>query len=98
MRNEGHQQRFYRSFFLVAQRLLPRHQVRMLIKTVKEERKMLDEKEKLSAAEAAIILRPVLDELVKKHGVEKANEILKEAARRLGFNPDEWSITVSSPS
>lgn len=70
----------------------------MLIKATREERKMLDEKEKLSAAEVAIALRPLLEELIKRHGVTKANAILKEAAERCGFDPADWSIGFGEPS
>ena len=79
---------FYVHFFLVAQKMLPRHQLRRLCRMAKEEKnKMLNEDEKLTADEVSLILRPLVDELMKRYPIERVNEIVKEAVRRAGFNP-----------
>jgi len=59
---------------------------------------MLNDHEMLTAEEVALLLRPVLLELIAKHGEKKANEIVKEAAKRLGLNPDNWGVERDRPS
>lgn len=77
---------FYERFFLVAQKLLPRHVLRGLMVRTKEEKHMTD-KPNITDSELTVILGPILTELIEQHGEEKARELLKEAARREGLDP-----------
>lgn len=77
---------FYGRFFLVAQKLLPRHVLRGLMARTKEEKHM-DDDTKINDNELSLLLGPILEELVEKLGEDKAREIFKEAASRAGADP-----------
>ena len=86
---------FYERFFLVAQKLLPRHVLRDLCMQTKKERdKMLNDDDMLTAQEISIVLRPILEDLTNRFGVERAQELYKEAAKRAGIDPELVGLTL----
>lgn len=84
---------FYERFFLVAQRLLPRHVLREILSRTKEEKHM-DDSSEINDNDLSILLGPILDELVQKFGEEKARELLKEAAQRAGHDPEKIDLFI----
>jgi len=79
---------FYERFFLAAQKILPRHEFRRICMMSKN----LTNKN-LSAEEVRTLLGPLVEEIKKEHGIEKAKLIFREAVIRAGLNPDEVYIT-----
>jgi hypothetical protein len=101
---EKRRKTFLEFFFRSAQCRLPRHQFKELTldaqrrsRSYMKDTMTIDDDDPLSKDEAAVILGPMLADLVDKHGIDKARIIFKEAVRRAGFDPECADIQYAKP-